>query len=1162
MFQPGLIKLPGRAWAIWLTAICLSLGAVDARTQSPNFSNSGQPPDPGLELLQQEPHDLIFFKAEAGGGWVKAVPLELPGGKLPAEPTGNLEFQILGMEGKQFVASWSDIERVDLWDIRLARETKQRIEAEDFVGAYPFLSVLLRDHPDRPGLQQLRCEFLWKDAQARAKRGEIPNTLAMLEELRRFAPNFKQREVIRAIDGVTNRLMADYVKAGEMELAQRVLARIEKQYVNDRLSAVARWNNEFLKLATAKQEQAMAAIEAQDFRAARRLARESIDLKPTIEGGQALVRRINELYPLVRVGVLQTATDLQPTRLDNWGARRSGRLIYRTLFEMEGAGPEGGEYDFIFGNVEPSTDRMHFELNLEPEKLPPPLNRIQGQYVADVMARRAQEESNTYFAPWAAAVQSIGMNGPRQVTFTLRRPNVLPVCLLQVPVDGSWFGGEPNSPTGDYRRASVAERESRYLLIGEPITPTQPKEIVEIRCESAADGVNLLLQGEIDVLDQLFPADAIRLRRSKDVRVANYPLPTIHMLIPCSDHPYVALRTFRRALMYGTNRQDILQGELLEGLDSDGCRVLSGPFPAGLALNDPLGYAYDQSIEPRPYEPPLARLLLAMNANQMKATAERNKEEVPVMTPIRLALPQDNLSRVACEAIKSQWELLGLEVQLVELPLGQTFPDRDQDLADIVYVSAAVWEPVIDARRVLGPEGLAGSTDQLVGLGLRRIEEARNWKQVRDRLLGLACHCPSRAARVAALANGRFVCLPSRDHRHWVGYRFALSKRQQMAVGTMIRHPLTIPMLVIALLAAASGRSADSQPQPPGSSPVPNGQPAVPASGAASSPDPPLPDVTQIPWDYRPYRVLLWLAADDPAINAAAISEPLQQFIDRDFSAVWRTRISDAPSALAALASRDLHALDFDLITATDPVLAVKRDHPDAVRIRTTAQVGEFCQQVLATQRRIGQVMRGAAESGDATLAGVGPRLTAVAGDEATVAEQWAAAETEALLVSKGVGRRLIEPEAKLIPLPIGGLIGQSVEDYDKIFVIQIRGNRVPGTVAVVELDTLMQHVGPVAEVHFANRSGLPAAIGRALVKAFAPVVRIENAGMRNATGLLRAGGLIVDDLSPAAVGVGDVLEPMIRKNDRNGRPTTIGSMEWAVLLATEQQGRFLKMDF
>ena len=38
---------------------------------------------------------------------------------------------------------------------------------------------------------------------------------------------------------------------------------------------------------------------------------------------------------------------------------------------------------------------------------------------------------------------------------------------------------------------------------------------------------------------------------------------------------------------------------------------------------------------------------------------------------------------------------------------------------------------------LLGPRGLAKSEDQLIGLGLRRLEEARNWKEVRDRLLVL-----------------------------------------------------------------------------------------------------------------------------------------------------------------------------------------------------------------------------------------------------------------------------------------------------------------------------------------------------------------------------------------------------------------------------------------
>ena len=311
----------------------------------------------------------------------------------------------------------------------------------------------------------------------------------------------------------------------------------------------------------------------------------------------------------------------------------------------------------------------------------------------------------------------------------------LPSCLLQIPVDGSWFGGEPGSPTGAYRQDIVEGNVARYTLTNEPENKTKPREIVEIRMESASQGVSKLLRGEVDVLDQLFPADAIRLKKNSSVRVARYPLPTVHMLVPCSDHVFLADKTFRRGLVYGINRADILNGELLESLSMPGCQVISGPFPAGLEMNDPMGYAYDQSIEARRYEPSLAQLLMTVAENQMNASAERKKQPKPVKKPIRLAFPADNMSRVACEAIRTQWMLIGLEVELVELPVGRSYPE--EDTADIVYVAAAVWEPIIDARRLLGPEGLAGSESQMVGLGLRRLEEARSWKEVRDRLLDL-----------------------------------------------------------------------------------------------------------------------------------------------------------------------------------------------------------------------------------------------------------------------------------------------------------------------------------------------------------------------------------------------------------------------------------------
>jgi ABC-type transport system substrate-binding protein len=316
---------------------------------------------------------------------------------------------------------------------------------------------------------------------------------------------------------------------------------------------------------------------------------------------------------------------------------------------------------------------------------------------------------------------------------------VLPTCLLQINVDASWFGGEEGGPTGDYVIESVEEDETRFVLSDEAqqadLDGGKPREIVEVRCQSGSEAVSKLLSGEIDVLDQLFPADAIALKGRRDVEVVQYPLPTIHMLVPCSDHEFLADKNFRRGLLYGINRQDILKGELLENRSSPGCKVLSGPFPAGTSQDDPLGYAYDASILPRRFEPSLAQLLIELSKNLQAAQAERRDQEPPELQPLRLAFPADNLSRVACEAIRSQWELIGLEVELVELPIGQSFPEPGT--ADIVYVSAAIWEPIIDARRLLGPDGLAGSEDQLIGLGLRRLEEARNWREVRDRLLVL-----------------------------------------------------------------------------------------------------------------------------------------------------------------------------------------------------------------------------------------------------------------------------------------------------------------------------------------------------------------------------------------------------------------------------------------
>lgn len=316
------------------------------------------------------------------------------------------------------------------------------------------------------------------------------------------------------------------------------------------------------------------------------------------------------------------------------------------------------------------------------------------------------------------------------------------------------------------------------------------------------------------------------------------------------------------------------------------------------------------------------------------------------------------------------------------------------------------------------------------------------------------------------------------------------------------------------------------------------------------------------PWDYSPYQVLVWLVSDDPTITVETLEQPLRLYLDRDFSAVWRLHFSKAPSAVATAAKRDIHSLSYDLITAADPVLAVKRNHPEAVRIRIAKNVAEYVQQVYGTTGRIEEVRRRAAAAGNESIDGVDKRLKVVDGDAMKVASLWADEATEALLVSRGMASTLTEPEAKLISPKLTGLVSQAIENYDKIFIVRVHRDQVPNQIDVAEFDTLMRHFGPVATVYSATLSTLADKIGLGLTKAFAPVVRIDNAGQRNAVGLLRAGGLVLDQDSPAAIGVDDVLEPMIRKNDRNGTPILIGPMDFAFLLVTELEGRNIKMDF
>lgn len=337
---------------------------------------------------------------------------------------------------------------------------------------------------------------------------------------------------------------------------------------------------------------------------------------------------------------------------------------------------------------------------------------------------------------------------------------------------------------------------------------------------------------------------------------------------------------------------------------------------------------------------------------------------------------------------------------------------------------------------------------------------------------------------------------------------------------------------------------------------------SVAAAGVAGAADASEPSLEPTPWDYDPYQVLIWVAADDPATSAEAVERSLRTYLLRDFASIWRIDIESAPASVRTAVRRSMRDLHFESVAASDPVLAIKRDHPDAIRIRYAPSVARYVDKVYATPSRIDEAVRRGRAAGDETLGGAAENLTPIDGDATTLRAMWADEQTEAVLVSRGMASRLEEPEAKLVRLPVEGLVVEAADRYDKIYIVDVTAESAFHRVRAIELEALMRSFGLPVEETVVARDRVPAAIGRAVTRAFSPTVRIEEAGRRSAQGLVRAGGLLGDSDPPGAVGVGDVLTPMIRKDNRNGKPIRIGPIDWAYLQVTEKDGAKLQMDF
>lgn len=688
-----------------------------------------------IPLYKQEPFDLITLKKIYDNKVLKVVPMGLSpreiAGKMKNPRNKKDKVRLFESRDKLYELLWRDVEKVETFDELLLKKAKELYQDKQFDNAYDYYLFMYNDRSNAPGLNDAFDDFLWAEAIDAFVDKKFDNALALLKELHRRTPD--RQKLDRALGRTIDKLAGGYVDKKDYASARILLRFLRSAYPNNQV--IKNWTERLKGKAAPLLDEARAAAEAGQADKATSAMRQVADIYPDLPGARELALSIHRKFPRVVVGVTSLATDFKPGRMNDWNSRRDSRLIYRTLAEFAGPSAEGGNYFSPVGEIISEELGQRMVIKLKPNiHWATGRETIDNSDVARILLDRALPGEPNYRLDWADLVDSIALRGVYGVDVQLRRPHVRPEAMLQIvltPQSYSPASGEMPPPNGPFVVKSRNKDETVFTTNRQYFAyqQGQPTEIVERRFEKVSFAIQALKQGDIDVLDRVNPWLLPVLRDNEDLKVEPYALPLIHCLVPNLDKPLLGNRNFRRALVYGINRETIVE-QMLAGAEVPGCVVTSSPFPLSIGPNDPMGYASDDGVEPRPYDP---RLSIALSNVSFTTFIDSKKgkatgmEKIPTLV---LLHPDDEIARGACKSIKLQLKLAGITVKLREIK--GPMPERIPDDVDLMYVELTTWEPVVDARRLLGEDGMGGRCSPYMSQALRELDEAVEWGKVRS----------------------------------------------------------------------------------------------------------------------------------------------------------------------------------------------------------------------------------------------------------------------------------------------------------------------------------------------------------------------------------------------------------------------------------------------
>ena len=728
-----------------LVLVLLVSALVSANMQADAAESTETQP---MRLLDQQPFDRITLNAASGNEKIDTLLLDLPHRKVPSSlPTeGSLELRRLSQPSVLYTVPWNSIARIELYEQLLLAEAIQLASVRDLAQSYDYFNFLHKNYPKLAGLNDATEKYLRQDALASYAKKNYEETLTILLAL--YDLNPQHRTLQKFVETVTDRLIARHLSKRDFASARSVLELLSDGFPDLRLTNITTWRNKFEAGAAKQLAAARKAIDQQQFLKARRSLRRALAILPAAAGANEMLKEIDRKSPQIVVGVDQLV--VSPRNTLDWSAARVSQLTEPKLLSLNGFGAEGGNYhsDWVDITSDDTGLQLDLELNAAARR-----EGISTEIIALELLRQADPAQVQYRADFADLLSHVEIRQGNRVSIHWQRSHVRPEALLPLALHRVTHS---TNPPGVYQ--STFDRGNKkfvaYQLSKSNKRARGPEAILENFYSNEDTAFADLLSGELDLLARVPPWQVARLQQSDQVVVSPYRLPSIHVLLLNYKKPLMRRREFRRALCYGIDRSQILNDILLGGERRPGFRVLSAPLPAGITLTDPVGYAYNQGLQPRSYEPRLSAVLSAVARNSLAKLAAAKvgtslKEEgrVPgedaseedaseedhlavTVKPLVLAHSPDPVATIVCQTMKLQLDAIGIPIKLKTLAA----QEADDDDYDLRYAQLAIWEPLVDARRLLGPHGLAGHCSASMSLALQDVDQAKNWKEARTRL--------------------------------------------------------------------------------------------------------------------------------------------------------------------------------------------------------------------------------------------------------------------------------------------------------------------------------------------------------------------------------------------------------------------------------------------